>query len=471
MLFNTLHYFIFLTVLLPIFFLSNEKNQRRILFVFSLYFYSCLKIVFVPILFLSFAATFVSAIKMKEATTQIRKKLWLLHTLFVNLGLLFLFKYADFFRSIEFDVRNLLGLPHLDFEPIGFVLPLGISFYTFQAVAYAIDVYRGNLNPERSFFNFTLFLLFFPQLVAGPIMRAHILMPQLQCQKKFDWTNFQQGIPIMMLGFFKKTIVADPISSVIQPIFANPSEYDWFSCALASSLFSIQIYGDFSGYSDIAIGTGKILGFNITQNFDRPFFSKSASETWRRWHMSLSTWLRDYVYITLGGNRVSRLRNYFNLFTTMAIGGLWHGANWTFIIWGFINAGFVCLEKFLEEEGYAKYFEKIPYVIKILYAFSTFTLSVTFFRAESVSKAIIQLKNIFFLSSGNFNLEVISISIWFPVFLLFTYEALVELKKWDKFANSSWMDYVQPAFFITLFILCVMIYTVISSPQFYYFQF
>ncbi len=471
MLFNSLHYFVFLLFLLPVYFHLEEKGQRRLLFWFSLYFYSCLKIVFVPILFLSFFVTYLSTIKIYDTTKVSLKKAWLSLCLVVNLGILGFFKYTDFFRFAENDIRSLFGLSTLEIEPVGLILPLGISFYTFQAIAYTMDVYRGNLLPERRFGNFSLFLLFFPQLVAGPIMRASALIPQFEGKKIFQWENVKAGLPILFLGFFKKTIMADPISDVIMPIFQDPSIYDWKTCLLGAVLFAMQIYGDFSGYSDIAIGTGKVLGFDITKNFHRPFFSPSTGELWKRWHMSLSSWLRDYVYISLGGSRAGVFRSYLNLFLTMAIGGFWHGANWTFIAWGSINGVTVCIEKFMQEKGWSSPFEKIPLPIKILYSFGLFSVGAIFFRSESITKAFIQQGKILTLSDGVFFREAISLSIWTPILLLLSYEALQEAGIWNRILESPTVQFLKPAFYVVLFLLCIMIYTVVSSPQFYYFQF
>ncbi|MCB1179321.1 MAG: MBOAT family protein [Leptospiraceae bacterium] len=471
MLFNTLHYFVFLIFLLPLYFSLGEKGQRRILFWFSLYFYSCLKLIFVPILFFSFFVTYLSTVKIHDSGKEITKRIWLWICLIVNLGILGFFKYTDFFRFSENDIRSLIGLPTLEIEPLGLILPLGISFYTFQAIAYTVDVYRGNLLPERKFGNFSLFLLFFPQLVAGPIMRANVLIPQFEGKKYFKVENVKKGLPIIFLGYFKKTIMADPISDIIAPIFQDPSRYDWITCLLGAVLFAMQIYGDFSGYSDIAIGTGRILGFDITKNFARPFFSPSTGQLWVRWHISLSTWLRDYVYISLGGSRVSYIRTFFNLFITMVIGGFWHGANWTFVAWGAINGVTVSIEKYFSDKGWSKIFEKVPLPFKIYYSFTIFSIGAIFFRSESIQKAFIQQMKILTFSGGEFFQDAISLSIWTPIILLLTYEGLQEAKLWEKIISNPIIKGLQPAFYIVLFVLCIMIYTVVSSPQFYYFQF
>jgi alginate O-acetyltransferase complex protein AlgI len=471
MLFNSLQFFIFLIVLLPLFFISSAKNQKRLLFVFSLYFYSCLKIVFVPLLFFSFLVTHFTSIGIYVIRNKTYKQFLLSINLFVNLGLLILFKYADFLKNIESDFLVLLGnSPSAPPEPLSFILPLGISFYTFQAVAYTMDVFREKLVPEKSFFDFSLFLLFFPQLVAGPIMRASELIYQFKDKKIWNQERALLGIGILTLGFFKKTLIADPISNLIQPVYSQPVLYDWISNLTALFLFTIQIYCDFAGYSDIAIGTGKILGFEIPKNFERPFLSTSVTMTWRRWHISLSSWLRDYIYITLGGNRVSPWRSMVNLFLTTVIGGFWHGANWTFIIWGSINGILNVIEKYFLDKGWDRFFHFIPKPIKILYSFIIFMMGAHFFRSESVISTLISYRQIFSFSNG-LDADLFSIKIFIPIFLLIGYEILEETHLLVSIYSTNLYKFLRFPLYASILILCFMIYTVVSSPQFYYFQF
>lgn len=465
MLFNSLHFYIFCFIVFPLYFYLQEDKQRKLLLWASVYFYACLKVAFVPLLLLSFIATYIGSIRIFESD-KTKKNLWLYFVLFVNLGILIFFKYTDFLRSILHDLQA--GNP-TEFKAIGFILPLGISFYTFQAIAYAVDVYRGILKPERSFSDFSLFLLFFPQLVAGPIMRADVLIPQFKGRKLFSSENFSIGMGQIALGIFKKTMIADPISDFIEPIFANPSAYDYLSCMLGVYFFTIQIYCDFAGYSDIAIGAGKILGFNIPINFKRPYLASSSTDLWRRWHISLSTWLRDYIYITLGGSRVSIVRNYFNVFVTMVIGGIWHGAAWTFVIWGFICGVSLTVEKFFIEFGYEKYFLKIPKVLRITYTFSLFMLGALFFRSLNFDLGIVMLKRIFTLeSSGIFTINWI---LFIPTGILFIIEALEETGYLSKIKESVLYREIRVPMLASIFIVAGAIYTVTASPQFYYFQF
>jgi len=469
MLFNSLHFYVFAFVVIPLFFLFEKKGQKRLLLWASFYFYACLKIAFVPILLASFIATYLTSFKIEDSKSGPGKKLWLSVSLFVNLGILCFFKYTDFLRSISHDVRLLLGFhDNLAFEPVGLILPLGISFYTFQAIAYSIDIYRGQIKPEKSFSDFSLFLLFFPQLVAGPIMRASVLIPQIHTKKYFSKENLLGGLPIVAFGIFKKTIIADPISDLISPLYSSPADFHWSSLLLADYLFSIQIYCDFAGYSDIAIGIGKIMGFDIPINFHRPFLSKSVTEVWQRWHISLSTWLRDYVYIPLGGNRVSIGRNYFNVFFTMVVGGIWHGAAWTFAIWGTIHGVFITIEKFVNERGFGKYFAVIPKPIKILYSFQAFVVGAHFFRSSSVENAMVSAKRIFTQADGQHILPGLSVIL--PVLILILFE-IFEEEKVEFLPNNKFSDIMKYSVMAMIFLVAGMIYTVTVSPQFYYFQF
>ncbi|HMV43046.1 MAG TPA: MBOAT family O-acyltransferase [Leptospiraceae bacterium] len=469
MLFNSLHFYIFCFIVFPIYFLLQEEKQKKLLLWASVYFYACLKVAFVPLLLLSFIATFLGSIRIFESDSMKTKKLWLYFVLLINLGILIFFKYTDFLRSISHDFQVFIGGNPGEFKAIGFILPLGISFYTFQAIAYAVDVYRGILKPERSFSEFSLFLLFFPQLVAGPIMRADVLIPQFKGRKIFSLENFSIGMGQIALGIFKKTMIADPISDFIEPIFATPSNYDYLSCLLGVYFFTIQIYCDFAGYSDIAIGSGKILGFNIPINFKRPYLASSSTDLWRRWHISLSTWLRDYIYITLGGSRVSILRNYFNVFVTMVIGGIWHGAAWTFVIWGFICGVSLTIEKFFIEFGYEKYFLKIPKLLRISYTFSLFMLGALFFRSLNFELGIQMLKRILTLeSSGIFTINWI---LFIPISILFIIEVLEETEHLSKIKESGFYKLVRVPMLASIFLVAGAIYTVTASPQFYYFQF
>lgn len=465
MLFNSLHFYIFSFILLPLFFLTNQKTQKWILLISSFYFYACLKIAFVPLILFSFVVTYFGTLAVEKKPNQ--KFFWTCFVVLINAGILILFKYSDFLISIYFDTKGIFGFDS-EYSKLGFILPLGISFYTFQAIAYTVDVYRGNLKAENSFIDFSLFLIFFPQLVAGPIMRASVLIPQFESLKRFNKENFSKGMGQIALGVFKKTMIADQIPKYIDPIYGHPSEYHFISLFIAVFFFAIEIYCDFAGYSDIAIGIGKVMGFDIPQNFKRPFFAASSSELWRRWHISLSTWLRDYIYITLGGNKVSIFRNYINLFLTMLVGGIWHGANWTFVIWGAICGVSVSIEKYFIDNGFSKPFEKIPRPIRVIYTFLIFMLGALFFRSENFTSAKIMLTRILNFEDGKISILGY---LFIPTFILFLIELLEELGLDEDYKQTEIYKLIRPSLIAAILIVAMFEYTITTSPQFYYFQF
>ncbi|MEM7181873.1 MAG: MBOAT family O-acyltransferase [Spirochaetota bacterium] len=466
MLFNSLHFLFFLPIVLFLFYKTEGKAQRVVLFLSSVYFYSVLKLAFLPLLFLSLLVTYYTSLRIESSSSVSKKKLWLFLCLLCNVGILVFFKYTDFLRSIYYDL--IVQQEFTEQHKYNLVLPLGISFYTFQAIAYAVDVYRGVIPSEKRFFRFSLFLVFFPQLVAGPIIRAAVLIPQFFETHKFSKQQIFEGLEDVTTGIFKKTMIADPIAVVLKPLYSDPSAYSSSACFFASLLFSVQIYCDFAGYSDIAIGVGKMMGFKIPLNFQRPFLAASSMEIWQRWHISLSTWLRDYVYIPLGGSRVGRVRNYFNLFITMTVGGIWHGAAWTFIIWGLVHSFFQMTERFFKDMGWSWLFAKVPHFVRVLYAFWVFSFAAIFFRAESYKKAMIQISSFFYLTDGK-ELQVTA-SVLVPVFFLFIWE-IAEEKAWTLPKENPLAQKWKLICMSTVLFLAFMIYTVTASPQFYYFVF
>ncbi|MEL6591962.1 MAG: MBOAT family O-acyltransferase, partial [Bacteroidota bacterium] len=325
----------------------------------------------------------------KAANKQIAKR-WLSLSLLSNLGMLGVFKYYDFF--VESLVSSVAGFGlTLDWPTLNIILPVGISFYTFQTLSYTIDIYRGKLEPSRDPITFFAFVSFFPQLVAGPIERATHLLPQFQKARSFSRKEARQGLELILWGLFKKVVIADRLAAYVDVVYNSPENFSGISILIATVFFAFQIYCDFSGYSDIAIGTAKLFGFDLMVNFRTPYFSRSLKEFWSRWHISLSTWFRDYVYIPLGGNRASTARWLSNLLMTFLVSGLWHGANWTFVVWGAIHGGISALEAWLMKAG------RYPKGAGWIHRSSTFIivcLAWVFFRANSVSDAAILLSNI-----------------------------------------------------------------------------
>ena len=362
MLFNSAEFIIFFIVVISIITIIKHKKFQHLFIIFASYFFFYFSSNYLlSLLIFSTLLDYYVAKEIWRTHNKQRKKLLLITSLAGNLGLLGFFKYADF-TITQF---NILGnqFNFVDDIPLlELLLPIGISFYTFQTISYTVDVYRGKLEPSKSLKEFSLFVAFFPQLVAGPIIRASEFLPQLRekIEKNSSKINLKQiiihnsnlklGITIMAFGFLKKMFFADNIAPLVDSIFTNPIGASSFEIWLGTIAFGIQIYGDFSGYSDIAIGAALILGFKIPKNFNKPYFAISPSDFWKRWHISLSSWLRDYLYIPLGGNKKRSGRTYFNLLAVMFLGGLWHGASWNFVIWGLLHGAYLVFHKFIKNK-------------------------------------------------------------------------------------------------------------------------
>ncbi|PQV47705.1 D-alanyl-lipoteichoic acid acyltransferase DltB (MBOAT superfamily) [Jejuia pallidilutea] len=345
MIFNSLAFLIFFPIVFLLYWLipkEKYKIQNILLLVASYVFYGWWDWRFLSLIAFSTIIDYILGLKI--STSVSRKRTFLVLSLVSNLGLLAIFKYFNFFIDSWIAFWQLFGY-QMSPSTINIILPVGISFYTFQTMSYSIDIYRGDLKPTKNFINFATFVSLFPQLVAGPIERASNLIPQIAKRRVWDHKRFMDGAFQILVGFFRKVVVADAIGTVIDGIYNAPDIHNASSIVMAVVLYSFQIYFDFSGYSDIAIGTAKLLGFDFKRNFNLPYFSVSITEFWRRWHISLSGWLRDYLYIPLGGNRRGIKMQYRNLFITMLLGGLWHGSSWNFVIWGGIHGVLLGLEK------------------------------------------------------------------------------------------------------------------------------
>ncbi len=357
MLFNTIDFVVFFTfVLATVVIIKNRRFQHLFLLGSSYFFFYYSSNYLITLLVISTILDFYVGKAIWNSDNLQKKKLLLVASLAGNLGLLGFFKYTDF-AITQFNILgNYINLAD-EIPLLNLVLPIGISFYTFQTISYTVDIYRGQLEPSKSFWEFALFVSFFPQLVAGPILRARNFLPQLRekienfeaglklRQIVIQSSYLQLGITMMALGFFKKMFFADNIAPMVNTLFANPAGLDSFSVVMATVAFGIQIYCDFSGYSDIAIGAALIMGFKVPMNFNKPYFATSPSDFWSRWHISLSSWLRDYLYIPLGGNRRTPSRTYFNLMTVMFLGGLWHGSSWNFVIWGLLHGSYLAIHR------------------------------------------------------------------------------------------------------------------------------
>lgn len=417
MLFNSIKFLAFFPVVFSVFWLlSNSDSVLRKLFpswkepalnlqnafvlAASYIFYAAWDYRFLSLIIFSSMVDYTVGIGMGRAVTRLHRRILLAISLSVNLGFLGFFKYYNFFAESFSDLLVSMGL-QANIETLNIILPVGISFYTFQTLSYSIDVYRGTMKPSRNILAFFTYVAFFPQLVAGPIERAAQLLPQFLEKRKFDYGQAIQGMRQILWGFFKKVVIADTCAPLVNEIFANHEVASPGMLIVGAVLFAFQIYGDFSGYSDIAIGTSRLMGFNLMQNFAFPYFSRDIAEFWRRWHISLSTWFRDYLYIPLGGSRVGDLKKIRNVFAIFLVSGFWHGANWTFIFWGGLNALYflplLLAKKNRSNLGVVAQDSLLPDLREFTAILSTFLLTCMawiFFRAASLEEAFSYCMNI-----------------------------------------------------------------------------
>jgi alginate O-acetyltransferase complex protein AlgI len=401
MVFNSFIFAAFLPILLVVYYRLSHRAQNVWLLAAGLLFYGWWDWRFLGLLGITTILDFVSSNQIHRASDPVVRRRWLLASLTGNLAILGFFKYFNFFVDSAVTLLTALGV-EAHAPTLRILLPIGVSFYTFQEMAYTIDVYRGHLKPTRSLLNFALFVCYFPQLVAGPIQRATDLLPQLENPRRITGEQVRAGVQLIFIGLFKKVVVADALAPMADVHFGQPGAFSGGSLLFGLYLFAIQIYCDFSGYTDIARGVSKLLGIELAINFRQPYFATSITEFWRRWHISLSSWLRDYLYIPLGGNRGSTFATYRNLLLTMLLGGLWHGANWTFIAWGGLHGLYLSLHKVMLARRPAQVSSPIVLVLKGLATFHLVCLTWIFFRADSFGEAWVFLTGIVTWSSGEF---------------------------------------------------------------------
>lgn len=479
MLFNTLNYFWFFCIVFTVYwFILNKRYKLQNLFLLaaSYCFYGWWDAGFLILIFISSTADFFIGRAMQNQTTISKRKLLLAICLLFNLGILGFFKYYNFFIESFLAISKSLNV-NLSVATLKIILPVGVSFYTFQSLSYTIDIYRNKIKPTNDYISFLAFVAFFPQLVAGPIERATHLLPQFLKERKFDTENVKSGFRFILWGLFKKMVIADQLAYFVDHVYNSSANYSGITLLAVAFMFGFQIYCDFSGYSDIAIGSARLLGFDLMQNFRFPFFSKSLQEFWRRWHISLSTWFRDYVYIPLGGNQVSKKRWIVNILITFTLSGLWHGAAATFVIWGFLHGLFLVIESYIKPERSGKLRNWLGFVT----TFSFVNLALIFFRSKSLDQSleifsripefnwifIDQLQNAWH-TNNQFKEFAISIIVGLPVFLIT--EVLSRKNDFNELiVNLStirrWGIYL---FFTAL----ILIFGVLDlAPQFIYFQF
>ncbi len=488
MLFNSVEFGIFLPIVFALywlFFSKNVKKRNIFLVIVSYFFYGWWDWRFLFLIIISTFVDYFVGLKIQTVDTKKKKKIFLIISLFVNLGFLGFFKYFNFFVDNFYDAFTFFGTS-FNKPVLQVLLPVGISFYTFQTMSYSIDVYREKLKPTKDIFAFAAYVSFFPQLVAGPIERAVNLLPQFFEPKKIDYSRFADGMRQILWGFFKKIVIADNASVFVNDIFHNYLHYPGSTLFIGAVLFAFQIYGDFSGYSDIAIGTAKLFSFNLMQNFAYPYFSRDIAEFWRRWHISLSSWFKDYLYIPLGGSRGSLLKVIRNTFIIFVVSGFWHGANWTFIVWGAVNALYfmplLLIKKNRKNLDVVAKDKLLPNFKEIFQISKTFFITIiawVFFRAENISMAFNYLKRMF--SKSLFSIPHIDYSFQlgqvvsqYTMFTLIFFLVFVEWIHRDKLHGLELNTKIKPfyrysIYFAIMFI--ILIFGNFSKTEFIYFAF
>jgi D-alanyl-lipoteichoic acid acyltransferase DltB (MBOAT superfamily) len=466
MIFNSLIFFIFLPISFLVYALlkGNSKAQNFWLLVCSYYFYGYWDWRFLSLIAFSTIIDFIAGQKIQHSENEKVRKGFFYLSLATNLGLLGFFKYFNFFIDSTETLLNNLGL-EINTWTLNIILPVGISFYTFQTLSYTIDVYRKRIKPTNDFLAFAAFVSFFPQLVAGPIERASHLLPQFLKPRKLSFNQFGLGSKIFLWGLFKKVVVADNLAPYVNIVFENQAIYGGFVNVIAIVFFAFQIYCDFSGYSNMAIGLAKMFGFDLMQNFNVPYFATTLKTFWQKWHISLSTWFRDYVYIPLGGNRAGNARMYMNLVITFLVSGFWHGANWTFVIWGGIHGLFFIVEGVLigtKRDTWLKQF------LGLITTFAVVCFAWIFFRAQDFTHAIEFIQNTFSLEYSHvlkpYRLVVAFLGI--STLIVFDY-----LKK-NKTAKALYLRSAPLRWgFYYLLIFMIVLFGNTNSQEFIYFQF
>lgn len=460
MLFNSIIFLGFLILVVYIYYLLTPHYRRLFLLMTSYIFYAAWSVPFCFLLLFSTWINYIAAKLIDSMTVPRHRMMTLVVSLFVNLGILSFFKYANFFSDTVYSIFGYQPWHRMDI-----ILPLGISFYTFELISYTIDVYRRQTQVRQSFLDVALYAVFFPHLIAGPIIRATQLMPQLTCHHSLDWVSIRLGIAQILWGMTKKVYIGDPMGLIVNEAYSAPEQVSGVGLLLATYAFAIQIYCDFSGYSDIAIGSARLIGINLPDNFNHPYLSCSIRDFWRRWHITLSSWLRDYLYISLGGNRYSTTRTYINLMITMLLGGLWHGAGWNWVVWGGLQGIMLSLERATGLESTA-HLSKPQKWIRWFITFHLICLSWVFFRSDSLQEAILILQRFLNADEG-----------WIPIDVrpLFYLGLLLLAERGDW--RTQWTNWIerQPIAtkWVTYTSVVILVFTFAgaSNSEFIYFQF
>jgi len=471
MLFNTIQFVFFLPLIVIFYYLIPQKYRWVLLLAGSYYFYMCWKVEYIFLILASTLIDYFSGIQIEKKKTKKGKLPFLILSLITNLGLLFAFKYFNFF-SESFDLLFQKINISYQFPLFKVLLPVGISFYTFQTLSYTIDVYLGKQKAERHLGYFALYVSYFPQLVAGPIERFSRLTPQLKQYHKLSYKNIVNGLRLILYGLFIKMVIADNLAGIVDQIYSTPDNFSSLNIITGVFLYSFQIYGDFFGYSSIAIGSALMMGVNIMDNFKTPYLARNIAEFWQRWHISLSTWFRDYLYFPLGGNRVSQTRWLYNIFVVFVISGIWHGANWTFVFWGGLYGIVYIIEHIINKFSKPKFSQKsfsFGHIILALKTFVLVTLIWVFFRSQNLNEAF----HIFGLMFKNIDVNtaelVVSSMVWIMVLIFILSDLILYNKRFDSWINKlsfplRWSIY-------SFFVFSIIVFSGVDDFPFIYFQF
>ena len=476
MLFNSFHFVFFFIIVTTCYFILPQNKKWVLLLGSSCYFYMAFVPIYILILGFTIVIDYFAGIYIENSEGK-RRKLFLIYSLIANIGVLAVFKYFNFLNDNFSFLMHGFGLKN-PIPYLSILLPIGLSFHTFQAMSYTIEIYRGNQKAERHFGIYSLYVMFYPQLVAGPIERPQNLLHQFRERYNFEYERVVDGLKMMLWGFFKKIVIAERLAIYVNTVYNNPEQHNGTTLILATIFFALQIYCDFSAYSEIAIGAAKVMGYDLMTNFKRPYLSRNIAEFWKRWHISLSTWFKEYLYISLGGNRVSIPRWYLNLFIVFLISGLWHGANWTYIMWGAIN-GFYLVFAIISmnfRNKISSFFRikksfKFNFVLQISTTFLLTCFAWIFFRANSIDDALLIIEKIF-TSQGSLFIENPSMIIYsfLAIFILFFVEIKQEYYKgnFSFTKNSNWLIRILSYAFLLILIFLIGVF---DGGQFIYFQF
>jgi len=483
MLFNSIGFAIFLPIVFVLYWLLFNKSlrlQNLLLLCASYFFYACWDWRFLFLLIFSTLLDYFTGLKMAGSDSNKHRNIWFWLSIVINLGFLCVFKYYNFFASSFAQFSANIGL-HVSPWTVKVILPVGISFYTFHGLSYVIDIYKNRIQAERNFVDYSLFVSFFPLLVAGPIERATHLLPQIKAKRAFDYYKAVDGLRQILWGLFKKMVIADQCAGYANMVFANSSVYSGSTLVLGALFFSFQIYCDFSGYSDIALGVARLFGIELLRNFAFPYFSRDVAEFWRRWHISLSSWFRDYLYVPLGGSKVGIWMKIRNTFIIFLISGFWHGANWTFIVWGFLNALFIMPSIILKTNrnnleivAKGKLLPTFTELGHIVLTFSMVVFAWIFFRADSVAQALSYISKIFSTSLfSGFNLDVSRSQLFETILLIILFLIVEWLGRENPYAISTLPKLQKRRYRMAFYYLLVFLIFLFTGKeqQFIYFQF